>query len=250
MDPKDYQLDANHSPDKESSWKYPKESDRWFLIHVALRAEIDALQDAFAKVIERSEVPDWMLPYIQTCWSNHEASVRDHCAREDSELIPFLSSRIDFSKDDETQQEHEELTKQWDNLSKLVKGLSSSNDKVKTLKDVNDCLEDYKALFLRHTDHEEQVGLVLMRAYFTMDEMGPLSRKLQEEAPDFSTGALIYFMGEERFRNEFMKHNGIPFFVWHVGFKKYLQKYRTEMEEPLEALKSGEEPKKETGFLW
>ena len=58
---------------------------------------------------------------------------------------------------------------------------------------------------LDHFDVEEKTALLLMRAYFGPEETSDLQRKVLEDAPENSMGALIHAMGEDCFRSEFMK---------------------------------------------
>jgi hypothetical protein len=50
-------------------------------------------------------------------------------------------------------------------------------------------------------------------------------------------------MGIEKFRKEFMKQEGIPFFVWYIDFKSRHKAFAKEFKTPVTALKAGEEAK-------
>ena len=65
-------------------------------------------------------------------------------------------------------------------------------------------------------------------------------------------GSIIYHMGVERWRNEFMKQEGIPFFVWYLVFSSGLKLYEREVIKHVDALKSGVEPipEKKGWFPW
>lgn len=252
MDPKDHQADPNFPPDKESSWKFPKEGDRWFLIHRAILTEVGSFKNALEIVAKREEsapLPQWTISSIQLYWNIHEEIVRDHCKREDDELYPFLSKRIKLIPGDhDVKKEHWELENQWDMIAKAVKDISSDNGA--NLKDLLKLWTDYESLLQPHFQEEEGNALILMRAFFSQDDMSQMTRKLMEEAPAEATGALIHNMGENRFRSEFMKHHGIPFFVWNLAFKKQLHVYKKHMLVHVEALVKGEPPKAETKQGW
>ena len=126
-----------------------------------------------------------------------------------------------------------------DDISKEVGSLSSGKF---TLSSFHGILSSYEKTMLDHFDVEEKTALPLMRAYFGQEETSDLQRKVLEDAPENSMGALIHAMGEDRFRSEFMKERGIPFFVWHVAFKGRLAHYRSDMVSKVDAIRRGEEP--------
>ena len=57
-------------------------------------------------------------------------------------------------------------------------------------------------------------------------------------------GSFITTMGEDRFRNEFMAQEGIPWFVWYIDFVFRVKLYKKEFESQVDALKAGAPPKK------
>ena len=48
--------------------------------------------------------------------------------------------------------------------------------------------------------------------------------------------------GGDAFRNEFMKQEGIPGFVWYIDFKSRHDTFVKEFLQPIEAVKNGVEP--------
>ena len=82
----------------------------------------------------------------------------------------------------------------------------------------------------------------LMRAFFFHKEIGKLVQGIisSPTASKEELGAFIYFMGPHKFRKQFMKQEGIPFFVWWVGgFSTKFNYYSTEVASQVDALKSG-----------
>jgi hypothetical protein len=49
-------------------------------------------------------------------------------------------------------------------------------------------------------------------------------------------------MGEDKFRNNFMKQEGIPGFVWYLNFKGCAAAFEKEFTKPMKAVKSGAKP--------
>lgn len=138
----------------------------------------------------------------------------------------------------------------------LVKKLNAVDAKVKALKAgdmVDDVLNEwieYERMMRPHLQEEEDVGLPLLRAYMTQKDVAPIIQKLIAKSPPIETGSMIHFMGVERFRKEFMPQEGIPCFVWFLGFKC---KYKTFLKiywQHIEALKSGVEPRAYRFFIF
>ena len=68
-----------------------------------------------------------------------------------------------------------------------------------------------------------------MRAYFTQDEIRPVIGKIlarTQKLEPFTIGLMINYLGETYVRNTMMKNEGIPFFVWHLVFKRKMKKFQ------------------------
>jgi hypothetical protein len=52
-------------------------------------------------------------------------------------------------------------------------------------------------------------------------------------------------MGEDNFRNKFMKQEGIPCFVWYLKLKGCATAFEKEFTKPTKAIKSGAKPEDE-----
>mmetsp|Transcript_2498 Transcript_2498/g.2995 ORF Transcript_2498/g.2995 Transcript_2498/m.2995 type:complete len:273 (+) Transcript_2498:36-854(+) len=250
VDPKDlkYQVDPKHKPNKESLWKYPKEKDRWYHANDALRGEVDGFQNAISQVVARMKddekqcfkEKDWIVMSIQKWFDGHEKHASDHCQQVDDQLKPFCSTRFHWpEKEEDTSQNHNALKEQRTKISILVKNLPNTVDGFEELEKV---WSTYQSILFNHLRTEEETYLPLYRAYFTSEEVGQLCRKIAEAGPLEAQGAMIYYMGEDKFRNDYMKQLGIPFFVWNLAFKKQLAYYKQEMESHIIALSTGVEP--------
>lgn len=241
-DPK-YQVDESFNPDKEGTWPYPKENDRWTHVHNALRGEISAMKDALDRVAERiggdndNALPDWAITSIKTYWDGHERHMKDHHKAEDEMLGSFVNRR--FKWPERLKADHVAINEQCDKISILVGSLPGG------FGDFRRAWTEYESKVLPHFVEEEAVTLPLTRAYFTHHEMSPITRKLMESSTEEEVGAMIHFMKEDRFRSEFMTQEGIPFFVWHAAFKGRVEKYRKNMVSHVDALVSGVEPPEE-----
>jgi len=243
---KKYQVNSNHSPNKISTWTIPLKSDRWMLCHDAIRGEVSAMARALSAVAERKEenLPDWVVKSIQTWWSHHEAHVKEHCKKEDEILVPFASQRFHWPnclKEDHESLEHNN----WHGrIGVLVKSISGGEN----VKNLQEAWGEYESKLISHLRNEEEMALPLTRAYFTQEEVLPVGRKMLESEPELTVGAMIHFMGEEHFRSEFMKSQGIPFFVWHVAFKKRYLDYGDKVSSHIDALITGKPPNRKSGW--
>lgn len=238
-------------PDKNEKWAgIPLDHDQWVHTHNALRVEmrsmIEALDSMAGRLKTERNVPEWAAATIGAWWEGHMAHAVDHCEAEERMYRPLLSTRFVWPKEIETI--HNQLDFVRDKVSRAVSNLSSEKA---TLSALRNAMSAYEKTMLAHFAVEEKMTLPLMRAYFPPNpEISTLQRKMLENAPDNAMGALIYALGPERFRAEFMKERAIPFFVWHVAFKGRLARYETEMVSKVKAIKNlvkPEEPSAKKG---
>jgi len=80
-----------------------------------------------------------------------------------------------------------------------------------------------------------------MRAYFEPEEIEPFMEKILSSSPHIELGSFIYHMGEKNFRQNFMKANKIPFFVWYLVFQSKYNYYVKHFKQNVDSLKIGEE---------
>jgi hypothetical protein len=127
----------------------------------------------------------------------------------------------------------------------LVELLESLNTSFQTLRPgmtVDPLLEQllhYQSAILPHLKEEEDIALPLMRAYFTLQEFKPITMKLVKRMTKAEMGAFIYFCGETKFRQQFMKQESIPFFVWYLQFRSCYKYYLNTTIKGLDAIKNG-----------
>jgi len=110
----------------------------------------------------------------------------------------------------------------------------------------------YETIMFPHLHEEEQVGLPLVRAYFTPKEIERMVASFMKEGDPVSIGSLVHVMGHKKDAQQFMKENGIPTFVWHIpgnGFKALRTLYRTKQQVHIDSLLAGEQVKSTTKWL-
>ena len=137
-------------------------------------------------------------------------------------------------------------------------------------------LVDYEVMMKGHLKEEEDISLLLTRAYFTQSELAPKIQEIIGHGPkvcaehegrsivslflcvishtffqilQIEMGSFIDSCGVEKFRNGFMVQEGIPFFVWYIDFNSRHKFFLKQFKNPAEALKSGKEPAPEIGWL-
>ena len=243
LDPK-WAVDlSKYKPDKEKTWTYPIEKDGWTHAHNSLRGEIDTFGEALQATVERCNagkpVEVWEVTAIQRWWKGHFEHIHDHHHNEDDKFVPFFQDRFNYPP--KLEADHVTLVKHLDKIESLVTGLSTE-DSSEDLGKLAKSWDEYRQTLYPHLLEEEAVVLPLMRAYFLHEEYAALVQDIMSnpEAPKSEMGSFIHFMGEENFRSEFMKQEGIPCFVWWVGgFSSKITYYRAEVVTLVDALKSG-----------
>ena len=104
------------------------------------------------------------------------------------------------------------------------------------------CWKKYDEAMRPHLLEEEAVGLPLLRAYFTPEETHSQVMKIVKKDPAGAMGSFIFCMGEDKFRSEFMKDDGIPFFVWYIDMRSKYLFYKNEIAVLTDALTEGKPP--------
>ena len=187
--------------------------------------------------MERNEIPiDWEVASIQRWWKSHLNHIHSHHQNEDEKMIPYLRERILYPE--KLEADHIILTSHLDTIAGLVDNLSVSGTSPKKL---YSAWNSYQSMMKPHLLEEEHFGIPLMRAYFKPKEIGKIVGDIMgsKYAPKEEMGAFIYFLGEQKFREEFMKQEGIPFFVWWTDFKEKFNYYQTDVNVHIEALENG-----------
>lgn len=242
-----YQVSKDFDPDKESTWAHPKEKDGWMLAHNALRGEVGDLEAAISAVAKKynMDCPGWAVEALQKAWVAHESHVHAHHGNEDELFMPFLSTRIKM--DNKVEAEHKEILDIMKKIDDMVKALKAGDK----LTNIVATMKEYKTMLFPHLEEEEEFGLVLMRAYFTPAEIGPMVQEIVGKGPIVEMGSFIHYETPDKFRKDFMVQEGIPFFVWYIDFKKRLATFQEEFLKPIETMKKGEEPVEvsSTGFF-
>ncbi|KAJ1451106.1 hypothetical protein M885DRAFT_530575 [Pelagophyceae sp. CCMP2097] len=230
-------------PDKASTWAHPPEADGWTLAHNSLRQELDLFSAALAATAARNAgtaPAAWEVDCLRRWWKAHHAHVQTHHANEDDLFNPFLREKIALPQ--KLDADHTVLVDNMAKIDALVAAVSTES--ATGVKDLLACWDTYAGLMKSHLLEEEHIGIPLMRAFFTPKEVSPIIQKIvgSVTAPKEEMGSFIYFLTEAKFRNEFMKQEGIPFFVWYLDFKAKLNYYETNVAAQIDALKSGSPP--------
>jgi len=249
--PKEHAVDTDRYPaDKASQWeKIPIENDQWTLSHNSLRCEINSMIQALRMFMDRihdGSVPEWAANTIKEWWISHIAHITDHCKSEETSYKPMFTERFNWPA------EIDELHDALDSVKEKVQtAIDKLNTEKSTVAAVRDALSDYEGTMLKHFQVEETTALPLMRAYFTPEEISVVQRKILEDAPENAMGALIYAMSPDgaKFRSDFMAVRGIPSFVWYLAFKGRLAAYKKDVVAKVEAIESGKEPAKKSGWF-
>jgi len=258
-DPK-YAVDIDqYKPDKESSWPYPPSKDGWCLVHRALTQEVEQQIVAYQSMMEQAKshkegttetLTEWQLRCLQSAWEGHYQHVHWHHHDEDDYFGPQMSKRFIYPQ--RIASDHPKIEAQIDKVKTMIHALQVGDQIVDKLTPLVQEFEQYKSMIVPHMKEEETFVLPLLRAYFTPKDMEPIIQTIATNGPKIEFGSAIYNCqgGPEGFRQEFMKQEGIPFFVWYIDFQFRLAEYERRVAKPLEALQNGIPPVDgKAGFL-
>jgi hypothetical protein len=155
--------------------------------------------------------------------------------------VPEFQKRFVYPKNLEI--DHEKLTE----MLKVIENKIEVLDVGGTVDDLLETWIEYETMMLPHLQQEEEIGIPLMRAYFTKKDLDPMVEKLIANSPSVELGSIIYFETPERFRSDLMKNEEIPWFVWYIAFRSKYNLFKRTFVANLEAIKLGQAPK--AGFF-
>ncbi|CAB9528391.1 expressed unknown protein [Seminavis robusta] len=243
-----FQVDKAFAPDKESHWKYPKDHDGWVHAHNTIRGDLQTAEDCFQAIQGRKRAEDpssmtlkaWEVDCLQTVFDAHYEFVKMHHENEDHIITPWLNTRINLPA--KLTDDHEDIVGAMKSLQSKIRGLKPGDERQASMETLLAEWKPYATNMREHLQEEEDIGLPLMRAYFLPKEYSKVIQKLVRGESKLMTGCFVHRMGEERCRNEFMKEQGIPFFVWYLVFSGSIKLYESTVGAAIEALQSGVEP--------
>jgi hypothetical protein len=91
----------------------------------------------------------------------------------------------------------------------LIKGLESSNVKV-DLQKIAHALALYEDIVLPHLKEEEEIGLLLFRAYFSPIEARAIIEQIVKKTPSTEMGSFIYFVVSMKYAKPSCLAKGFP----------------------------------------
>mmetsp|Transcript_16207 Transcript_16207/g.25903 ORF Transcript_16207/g.25903 Transcript_16207/m.25903 type:complete len:273 (-) Transcript_16207:74-892(-) len=243
-----FQAQPSFPADKESLWTYPPSSDGWIWAHNALRAELQQMTLLIAHLGDR-KLEAWEVHSMRAWWACHELHVHDHHQNEDEIMTPEMATRINLPAKLTT--DHQGLISRMEALKVLFSNLTNA-------KELFLAWSEYQVSMLPHLFEEEQIALPLLRAFFTPAEAAALVGKILKVGKPAALGSFFYWMGSsdpnaahtdfvtdlsiKAAATTFMAQEGIPWFVWHLEFKGYIQAYQDAMVNHAVALFCGEPP--------
>lgn len=255
FDPTDlkYQVSDEFPPDKESTWPYPMEKAGWVLAHNALRGAMEQFQYCLSTVKKKSsednnKLQAWQVKCIKEVFAFQYEFIEEHHAFEDNILAPEFSKR--FKYPDKLVDDHDGIIKQLNKVNELVKNLQPGLDTATAIHEVLNEFDKYDKAIRPHLLEEETIGLPLSRAYFDPKAFAKIMMKGQLKSPPnlVAMGCFVYFNGIGTSR-EFLKQEGMPFFVWYLMWRPGYKKYCSTILEKVKALMDGVEPLEKKGLF-
>lgn len=138
--------------------------------------------------------------------------------------------------------DHEALIKSLQHVGLAIDLVVKSRGSGLTeLKILSKYVAKYKKNMLPHLLEEEETALPLMRAFFEPREINPTIQKIIGKMPPVMIGSFWYRQTDEECK-QFMKQEGIPFFVFYVAVKPAKAVYETEVMTCVNAIVRNEEP--------
>lgn len=241
---KDYQLSENYKPDKEITCPYQITNDDWIHAYNSLRGQIILLHEAFYSIQIRSNyLMKWEIKEIKKITYQHFLHIHTYHSNKDNLYVSELMKHMRFPK--KFTADHIELVHKIEIIEDIISKLKEG-DNIEEIGLISKWIE-YEELVFKHLQEEEEIGIPLMRACFTPKDMVPVIQKFIPNGPPVEMGSFIYFMGVTKFRNNFMKQQGLPFLAWFISFKSKYDYFVKEFIDPVNSLKTGKQPREKIG---
>ena len=232
-DTSSFQANQKFITDKEETWSYPMEKDGWILDHNSIRAEVLEFEAVLTHISGRT-LKDWEKEGMKVWWKAHEERIHRHHKNEDDIMNPFLRTRIKYPE--KLKADYKGIKQIMDKLKTAFQGFSDVNN-------IQPLWSEYKEILFPHLKEAEQVALPLIRDYFEPKKINRIVEKMIQSMSKLELGSFFHHTdtGSKHNNNnlEFIKQEGIPFFVSHIDFKKSRTLYRKEIESVIESLLRG-----------
>merc|ERR1719330_926342 len=148
-------------------------------------------------------------------------------------MNPFMKTRINLP--DKLEADHNIIIERMTNVTNCINALKEGS----SLDQLSTAMSLYRESLFPHLIEEEEIALPLLRSFFTPKEVRAPLMKILKSSIKEESGSFIHSMGEDYFRSTFMKQEGIPFFVWHLKFKKDYDYFLKNIHSYREAMKKG-----------
>ena len=212
-DPKYAKDPTNYLPNKTSLWTHPLESDGFFLEHCNIRSECTTMAKVLSTLDQgaprdKKALAEWEIASLRAWFASHNTHIQEHHMHEDGIFTPFMQTRIKLPEELTT--DHVQLLSLRKEIMTILEGPPFY---ARTLLEA---FEKYQKMLFAHLKQEEEIGLPLLRAYFTPEEVAPKKQEILNQIAPHVLGGVCYHLdaegGSEGAAEQFMAQQGIPFF--------------------------------------
>ena len=195
-----------------------------------------------------NDLLEWQAVALQCVFDVHSKFVHEHHETEDTLAVEFQKR---FRYPDKLTDDHEGLLEQMTKVENMVKDLKAGSDTKAVIGTLIAEFETYRDGMLPHLQEEEEFGLPLVRAYFDRKDYSKLveATRAKHKFDAVLVGGMLYGIGVDSWK-DFMKQEGIPFFVWYIVFGPSVRKYEKLVVPQVKALMTGVEPIPPTNKWW
>mmetsp|Transcript_4943 Transcript_4943/g.12046 ORF Transcript_4943/g.12046 Transcript_4943/m.12046 type:complete len:286 (-) Transcript_4943:135-992(-) len=234
------------------TWHISAEDDGWTMAHKGLTTHLKLLQSAFQSCLsiltEKNAVIG--VATIAKLWEAvtlFYQNLNHHHLNEEELVFPFLKKRCTFPE--RMSSDHKEILQLLDIIRTHANELKELQSPSVHLQQplIREICETIGKLLLINQEHfleEEEVGLVLLRKYFTEEEYGPVVQKIMEsETMEDLAYLLLGAYTSEKDRIRWCKDVArMPSEVIRTALKPALRRLEINVVYPVHDVASGEEP--------
>lgn len=180
---------------------------------------------------------------MKSLWDLHAKHVQTHLDASDKFLYPKLGNAFGFQQQKAAkvvQQSHKRINTQindiTDSLTKLEKSKDESSYQ-QSFQNTKEKLQQYQKSLVEESKIRSDCIVPPAQNTISKEEWSDLMKDYIAEG-GVDLGSFIYFMTENKFRNEYLKAKGSPGFVWHVAFKSPFNKFQKRFSSQLKELEA------------
>ena len=206
--------------------------------HTAIRGELGMIQGCVTSLQHQAQsrpkfsptlvLQRWQITALTTILEAHIELVHE----QDAHVAPLVAQHMGYYPDQWTH-DHERIVSYLGAIQKFVHRLKVGDDSGAAMTILLSAWKAYRHAMEEHLEEVEAIGFPFMHQN---------AHPFLQDVTQLVVGSIVYHTGQERFRKESMKQEGIPVSAWYLVFRPAFQLYQKTVLTAVATLQDGTEP--------